>query len=179
VVFRCANNWKASSFTRRLESIVLYCYCLLNCSGAVHCCCSSILSEFCDRGSIGLKSVIDDRSTLRCQSTLITSKCDILASAMHLLAFLDSLGVIFVLAKIGIGWLHVPTHKYSFLSTSSSLYEGYLCFSVAHGFPKLISFTRHWELSTIAVWSHLLHESKRLRERKNDGRTRVRTCGTV
>ena len=42
---------KASTLTRRLESIVSYCYGLLNCSGAVHYCRSSILSEFCDRGS--------------------------------------------------------------------------------------------------------------------------------
>jgi hypothetical protein len=61
-----------------------------------------ILSEFCDRGSTDLKSAIDNRSTSHCQSTLITSKCDRLARAMLLLAFLDSLGVIFVLATIAI-----------------------------------------------------------------------------
>ena len=49
------NKLKASSFTRRLESIVFYCYSLLNCSGAVHYCRSSILSEFCDRGSTGFE----------------------------------------------------------------------------------------------------------------------------
>ena len=46
---------KASSSTRRLESIVSYCYGLLNCSGAVHYCWSSILSEFCNRGSTGFE----------------------------------------------------------------------------------------------------------------------------
>jgi hypothetical protein len=82
--------------------INIYCYGLLNCSGAVHYCRSSILSEFCDRGSTGLKSAIDDRSTSHCRSTLIAFKCNRLARVMLLLAFLDSLGVIFVLATIGI-----------------------------------------------------------------------------
>ena len=51
--FDMQKKWKASSFIRRLESIVLYCFSLLYCSGAVHYCPSSILSEFCDRGSTG------------------------------------------------------------------------------------------------------------------------------
>ena len=46
---------KANTLTRRLESIVSYCYGLLNCSGAVNYCRSSILSEFCDRGSTGFE----------------------------------------------------------------------------------------------------------------------------
>jgi hypothetical protein len=49
-----------------------------------------------------LESAIDDWSISSCQSTLITSKCDRLARAMLLLAFLGSLGVIFVLAMIEI-----------------------------------------------------------------------------
>ena len=61
-----AKKWKASSFTHWLESIFLYCHGLLNCSGAVHYCRSSILSEFCDWGS---KSAIYDRLISRCWST--------------------------------------------------------------------------------------------------------------
>ena len=51
---------------------------------------------------LGLKSAIDNWSTLHCQSTLITSKCDRLDRVMLLLAFLGSWGIIFVLATIGI-----------------------------------------------------------------------------
>ena len=46
---------KANTLTRRLESIVSYCYGLLNCFGAVNYCRSSILSEFCDRGPTGFE----------------------------------------------------------------------------------------------------------------------------
>ena len=51
---------------------------------------------------LGSKLAIDDRSTSCCQSTLIASKCDHLDRAMLLLAFLDSPGVFFMLAMIGI-----------------------------------------------------------------------------
>ena len=44
----------------------------------------------------------NDRSTSRCQSTLIASKCDRLNTSTLLLAFLVSPGVFFVLAMIGI-----------------------------------------------------------------------------
>ena len=47
-------------------------------------------------------SVVDDRSTSRCQLTLIASKCDCLDRVMLLLAFLDSPSILFVLATIGI-----------------------------------------------------------------------------
>ena len=53
--FNVQKKGKASLSTHHLESIVSYCYGLLNCSGEVHYCCSSILSEFCDRGSTGFE----------------------------------------------------------------------------------------------------------------------------
>ena len=37
------------------DYLVLYCYGLLNCSGAVHHCFSKIMSEVCDWGSIGFE----------------------------------------------------------------------------------------------------------------------------
>ena len=80
--------------------MVLYCCHLLKSSLAVLYCRSSILGKFCDRGSTGIEGSYW-QSTWHCQSTLIASKCDRLDRAM-LLSFLDSLGVFFVLATIGI-----------------------------------------------------------------------------
>ena len=57
---------------------------------------------------LGLKSAIDDRSTLCRQSTLITSKCNRLDRAMLLLAFLDSPSV-FSASYDWNGWLHFPS----------------------------------------------------------------------
>ena len=84
--FDVQKKWKASSFNRQLELIVLYCYGLLNCSGAVHYFRSSILSEFCNRGSTAFEVCYQWSIDL----TLL------------LLGFLGSWGVIFVLATIGI-----------------------------------------------------------------------------
>ena len=49
--FQTCKQWKANSFTCWLESIVLHSHNILKSSGVVHYCHSSILSEFCDRGS--------------------------------------------------------------------------------------------------------------------------------
>ena len=59
------------------------------------------------------------------------------------------------------------TQRYSFLSTSatlSSLHEGWLCFSVAYGFPKVHFFHAAYEWSIMVIWSCV--SIKHLRERK-------------
>ena len=80
---------KMKSFTR-WQLIVFYYYRLLNCSGAVHNCCSLIWTSFAIKTRLDLKFAIDDWSSSHRQSTLITSKCHHLDRAMLLLAFLGS-----------------------------------------------------------------------------------------
>ena len=52
-VFCNVSKIKASSFARRLESILSHCYGLLNSAGTLYFCRSSNLSTFCDHGSTG------------------------------------------------------------------------------------------------------------------------------
>ena len=68
------------------------------------------------------------------------------------------------------------TQRYSFLSMSatlSSLYEGWLCFSVTHSFPIARFF--HAASRMVNYCSTVTPTNKRLRERKNDGCTHMRT----
>ena len=67
-----------------IESIVLYCHGLLNCSGAVHYRCFSILREFCDQGLTGFEV-----SYRRLIDLVLPIDSD-LDIAMFLLALLDT-----------------------------------------------------------------------------------------
>ena len=84
---------KASLFTCWLESIAMVF------KGEVYYCRSSILSKFCDWGLTGIEV---SYWWFRATNRLITSKYNHLDKAMLLLAFLDSSGVFFMLAMIGI-----------------------------------------------------------------------------
>ena len=101
--FLMCKKIKASTFTHRVESIVLYHHSLLN-SLLRQCAIAALRFQVCSAivARLGLKLAIDNQMSSHCHSTTIVSRCNRSTRAMLILAYLDYSGILFELASIGI-----------------------------------------------------------------------------